>query len=101
MLQIIPRKIVLLLAVLLFSSVACKPQIQRGDAVLLKSRGDAGMFAVLGDVLSVLECYDTGFCSGVKIDFGTGGLYFDRQRGLNWFNYYFEPITLGVTNKSY
>ncbi len=59
------------------------------------------MAAVLGDVMSVLECYDKGVCSGVKIDFGTGGLYYDRSQGPNWFNYYFEPVTIGNTSKAY
>jgi hypothetical protein len=101
MLKLTQKKITLLLSILLFGSAACKPQIKRGDAVLMKCRDTAGMFSVLIDALAVLECYDVGFCSGVKIDFGVGGLYFDQQRGQNWFNYYFEPITLGVSNKPY
>lgn len=90
-----------LLLSLLLCSVGCKPQIKQGDAVWLKPRPDAGMFAELVDVLSVLECYDTGFCSGAKIDFGTGGVYFDQSKGPNWFNYYFSPLVLGNTQKTY
>jgi hypothetical protein len=73
----------------------CKPQIQRGDAVALESR-PVGIFSVLDDVWGLVDCFETNFCSAIKIDFGKEGLYYDSKMGPNWFEYYFQPIHLGT-----
>lgn len=33
--------------------------------------------------------------AGLRIDYGDQGLYYDRSVGLNWWEYYFEPIDIG------
>jgi hypothetical protein len=54
-----------------------------------------GLFSVFNTVLGALDYYDRGLISGLRIDFGDHGWYFDSVRGSNWWNYYFEPIILG------
>lgn len=84
------------LALGIFFSFGCKPQVHQGDSVSLTSRSEAGMFAVLDDVWSLLDCYEKKICTSVQINFGKTGLYFDEQKGANWFHYYFAPIELGT-----
>ena len=38
--------------------------------------------------------------SGLRIDYGDGGLYYDPAVGLNWWEYYFEPIALGTSDNA-
>ncbi|HSW86979.1 MAG TPA: hypothetical protein VLG49_05710 [Rhabdochlamydiaceae bacterium] len=60
---------------------------------VLPSPGEnSGMFSVFTTVMGFLEFYDQHQCSGIKIDFGEAGLYYDSNRGPNWWNYYFEPV---------
>lgn len=61
-----------------------------------------GFFSVFFTVLGALDFYDksTEDCTGLIVDFGNQGLYFDTQYGSNWWNYYFEPIKINVDEKS-
>lgn len=59
---------------------------------------DCGMFSAWMDVLMALEQYDEGKYAGLTIDFQDQGLYYDKDKGLNWWNYYCEPICLGEQN---
>lgn len=34
--------------------------------------------------------------SGLKVDLGKRGLYYDELKGANWWNYYFEPMEVGT-----
>ena len=52
------------------------------------------MFAVFAEVLGALDLYETGFISGLKVNFNSG-LYFDPAHGDNWWEYFFEPIDMG------
>ncbi len=59
---------------------------------------NVGMFAAANQVLGQLYLFETGqlpHISGLSIDFGKYGLYYDPSYGPNWWTYYFEPIRLG------
>lgn len=55
-----------------------------------------GMFNVFSMVLGLLDIYDRGIVAGVKVDFKDQGVYYDSEKGPNWWEYYFEPIYLGT-----
>lgn len=50
-------------------------------------------------VLGCLDFYERMNCSGMMVDFGNEGLYYDRNQGSNFWNYYFKPIAIGAKNK--
>ena len=54
-----------------------------------------GLFCVFNTVLAALDDYDRGIIDGLHVDFEDQGLYYDKKVGLNWWEYYFEPIRLG------
>ena len=54
-----------------------------------------GMFSAANQILGQISIYETGEIDGLRVDFGTFGNYYDPAHGLNWWNYYFEPICLG------
>jgi hypothetical protein len=49
-------------------------------------------------VLGALEHYETWsrIYTGLRVDFGDQGLYHDAVVGPNWWEYYFEPISIGT-----
>ena len=55
---------------------------------------NAGFFSCFHVVIGLLDSYEKGMYSGVTVDFGTSGLYYDEKYGNNWWNYYFKPISL-------
>jgi hypothetical protein len=55
-----------------------------------------GLFHVFICVLDLLKTYETGYFKGLEINFGTKGVYYDANRGPNWWTYYFEPINYGT-----
>jgi hypothetical protein len=55
-----------------------------------------GMFATANQVLGHLYIYEhSSEVAGLLIDFDVFGLYYDPDRGPNWWSYYFEPICFG------
>lgn len=54
-----------------------------------------GMFAVTQCMLGVFHEYESKNYGGVQVDFGEVGCYYDKDRGRNWWNYYFEPVQEG------
>lgn len=51
--------------------------------------------------LALLDYYEKGLCAGVEVSFFKDGKYFDRNKGPNWWEYYFEPLKVGnVTSDS-
>lgn len=54
--------------------------------------GNCGMFATALYLLGVMDRYEKGEHSGVRVDFGKDGLYYDKAKGANWFEYYFCPV---------
>ncbi len=59
-----------------------------------------GFFSIFFSVVGALDFYEKGIdnCDGLIVDFGKQGLYYDVKYGPNWWEYYFEPINLGVDN---
>lgn len=39
-------------------------------------------------------------CTGLIVDFGNQGIYYDHAYGPNWWQYYFEPIMINVAAPS-
>lgn len=58
-------------------------------------RENAGMFSIFDDVIDLLNRYEMGMCSGLEINFGKKGLYYDPDHGDNWWSYYCNEINLG------
>lgn len=67
-----------------------------GVFFVMKNRGGAGMFSMFSDVLSLLDSYEKHLFQGIEVDFGKEGLYYDKNHGDNWWNYYCEPINFGM-----
>ncbi len=59
----------------------------------------AGLFATFNAVLGAIDHYENGHFKSLKIDFNEG-LYFDPSKGPNWWEYFFEPINIGVEKES-
>ena len=57
-----------------------------------------GLFSIFTMVLGLLKMYDSGQCIGCEVNFENKGVYYDETFGLNWWEYYFEPIKLGNKN---
>lgn len=57
-----------------------------------------GMFSIVTTIIGLMDLYETDHYAGVEVDFQKSGFYYDPQKGLNWWNYYFEPICLGDKN---
>ncbi len=72
-----------------------KPESCQESYVLTLPNYNPGMFSAFNMVLGALDWYDRGLITGLRIDFGNDGWYFDATRGNNWWNYYFAPITVG------
>lgn len=67
------------------------------------SGGDtSGLFteflAVVG-ALSQLEHWPSLY-AGLRVDYGDEGLYYDPAAGMNWWQYYFEPIAIGSSDSA-
>lgn len=56
---------------------------------------NAGMFSVFTGALGFLNVFDAKKQVGFEFNFGHKGLYYDREKGENWWSYYFEPIKKG------
>lgn len=63
--------------------------------VLTSPAYNPGLFCIFHTVLGALDLYDRGCITGLSIDFQDNGWYYDKEHGLNWWNYYFEPMQLG------
>lgn len=63
--------------------------------VLTSPAYNPGLFCVFHTVLGALDLYDRGYITGFTIDFEDKGWYYDKEHGLNWWDYYFEPMQLG------
>lgn len=60
----------------------------------------SGMFSTLISTLGVLAKFQKGVkeYTGLEINYGNLGVYYDPNRGDNWWNYYFEPVQIGKTD---
>ena len=57
---------------------------------------DAGFFSIFHTVLGALDFMETSnSCCGLRVNFEDKGIYYDKEYGENWWEYYFEPIDIG------
>jgi len=61
---------------------------------------EAGFFSCFQVVIGMLEEYEKGKYSGVEVNFGKTGLYYDKDFGENWWTYYFSPIHMSPKKSS-
>lgn len=65
---------------------------------VLKDR-PAGFFSLFNSVLGALDNYEASReFVGFEVNFGNRGYYYDKIRGENWWQYYFEPIKISKGN---
>lgn len=76
----------------------CIPRLQGTVYVAHDDSGNHGLFSCFSTVLGLLDYYERGACDGVIVDYQNRGLYYEQSKGLNWWNYYFEPIKLIRSN---
>lgn len=73
---------------------------KQDDLVILNAQhASSGLFAMMTYVIGALELYERRTLSGLTVNFGVGGLYYDPSVGSNWWTYYFEPIHLPAKGK--
>ena len=53
-----------------------------------------GFFSAFNMVVGLLDAYEKGEISGIEIKLGTTGLYYDKTKGPNWWEYYFKPLSI-------
>lgn len=70
-----------------------------GLYVPLACNKDCGLFSVFTSVLGALKLKEAGVYSGIHLDFGTNGLYYDPAKGGNFWEYYMKPITVADPKK--
>lgn len=58
----------------------------------------SGVFSEVTAVLGCLAHYEQRreIYAGVRVDFENDGLYYEPSAGPNWWEYYFEPVSIGV-----
>jgi nodulation protein Z len=78
----------------IYISIGTSLPLHGGDVYKLTERFGAGFFSVFNTVIGALDFVEKNG-AGMKIDFGTKGLYYDIFKGPNWWEYYFEPINFG------
>lgn len=83
--------------ILIFLQVFCyfSAHANEKEYVVLNCRSSAGMFSIFCDVLSLVKHYEKGLYNGIEVDFEAQGLYYSYAHGLNWWEYYCEPIKYG------
>ena len=62
----------------------------------------SGLFSELRVVLGLLAHYERwrGQYAGLRVDYATGGLFYDPAFGENWWEYYFDAIDLGTRDQA-
>lgn len=84
--------------ILFFIMIHCSKAYTQNDEFLVYNGPNSyslGMFGVFCTVIGLLDHFETTSCAGIKVDFGSRGCYYEAEKGLNWWNYYFDPIYLG------
>jgi len=81
--------------IFLFTFFGCIADEKGSYIVIGSPLYNPGMFSVLHTVIGTLDLYEKKGYGGLEIDFGNAGLYYDAQKGPNWWTYYLEPLRLG------
>jgi hypothetical protein len=84
-----------LIIFLLFLCLLCPLNAAEKEFIQLGSRG-SGMFSIFNSVLRLLDAYEKGTIAGLEVDFRNRGSYFDKEYGPNWWQYYCQPIYIGI-----
>ena len=87
------KRVVLSLAFLVLS-VFAKPFLFAESYLLTSPPYNPGFFSVFHTVLGCLDEYEKNNWDALRVDFGEEGLYYDEKIGPNWWEYFFEPISL-------
>ena len=67
--------------------------------LILENTHCSGFGASLSSVLGALDLYERDNYAGLIVNFNDG-LFFDSEKGQNWWEYFFEPISLGRETSS-
>lgn len=70
------------------------------EHIILRSKA-YGLFSMFHHVLYFLDKYEKNQIDGLDIDFAQSGLYYKKELGPNWWEYYFEPIHLQSNLENY
>ena len=96
------RTILFIICELVFISILSAKGIANGgvanECITISNPDSAGFFSYYLTVLGALDKYEEGKYCGVKVDFGQTGWYYDKNKGDNWWEYYFQPIELGESS---
>lgn len=80
---------------LLFFLILSLPLHAKELYVIEGDSDSSELFSAVDTVLALLDLYDKGECGGVEVAFNKNGKYYEKSKGPNWWNYYFEPLHLG------
>jgi len=92
--RIFQKTVFLLLCVLFICPYILFAQGTSRPRALYKGH-ESGFFSCFQVTLGLLHAYEMGRYSGVEVDFGVKGLYYDKDRGNNWWTYFFSPVCIG------
>ena len=59
----------------------------------------SGMGALIIEIITWLQFYEFGIISGIKLDFRKSEFYYEKKYGDNWWEYYFEPLSIGAVKE--
>lgn len=88
----------MLYRLLLLLSVVSSLHAKEFRIITLQHNPNLGMFAAANQVLGQLYMFEKGLLpqvSGLEVNFGKNGLYYDSSQGPNWWSYFFEPVCIG------
>jgi len=84
-----------LLSSLFTSELNSQTNQNKETLLILNNPSDSGMFAIFRSVLGGINYYEQGNYAGFKVDLNSGR-YLDPAIGPNWWEYFFEPLSLGT-----
>lgn len=84
-----------------FTHKNATPQTPSKPFLELKTVWGLGFFGEFLIVIGALYLYEAGQFAGVDVEFDSSGTFYEENKGPNWWNYYFEPITVGSKNNAY
>lgn len=100
--NILLRKIIFLIC-----CISCGPgqvSAQSNDYIRLgaNEQGNGpGMFSCVVTMIGLADLCEKGEYPGFIVDYQDEGAYYEPERGLNWWTYYYEPICVGKKVKKY
>jgi len=59
-----------------------------------------GFFSGFHTIIGLLDAYDNGKLGGIEVDLKTTGFYYDKAKGPNWWQYYFEPFSMNIEDNA-